>query len=128
MNLKEYFETKTGTGVLSTADSDGTVNTAIYSKPHVVEDGSVAFIMRERLTYSNLQSTDSAAYLFIESGGGYSGTRLLLKKTEESVDEALIKKMTRRSLSEKEDKDKGPKHLVYFRVEKTLPLIGAGEE
>lgn len=127
MNLTEYFETKNGTGVLSTADNNGVVNTAIYSKPHMVENGGVAFIMRERLTYSNLQSTSSAAYLFIESGGGYSGKRLFLKKTGESTDAELIKKMTRRSLSEKEDKDKGPKHIVYFSVEKVLPLIGAGE-
>jgi hypothetical protein len=35
--------------------------------------------------------------------------------------------MTRRSLTPEEDKQKGPKHLVIFRVEMILPLIGAGE-
>jgi hypothetical protein len=32
--------------------------------------------------------------------------------------------MSRRCLSEEEDREKGPKHIVYFKVEKVLPLIG----
>lgn len=35
--------------------------------------------------------------------------------------------MTRRSLTPEEDKEKGPKHLVIFRVDMILPLIGGGE-
>jgi DNA polymerase-3 subunit alpha len=38
-------------GVLSTADSSGKVDAAIYSTPHVMDDVTVAFIMRERLTH-----------------------------------------------------------------------------
>jgi hypothetical protein len=32
--------------------------------------------------------------------------------------------MTRRNLTPEEDRSKGPKHLVIFRVDKILPLIG----
>lgn len=32
--LKFYFENTKGTGVLATADSDGKVDAAIYSRPH----------------------------------------------------------------------------------------------
>ena len=65
MSLKQYFETASGTGVLSTADAGGKVDAAIYSTPHVMDDGSVAFIMRERLTHENLRSNPFAAYLFL---------------------------------------------------------------
>jgi hypothetical protein len=34
--------------------------------------------------------------------------------------------MTRRHLKPEVDVQKGPKHLVYFAVEKVLPLIGSG--
>jgi len=51
MDLKKYFDTNHGTGVLATADKDGMVDATIYSRPHVFEDGTVAFLMRERLTY-----------------------------------------------------------------------------
>jgi len=35
--------------------------------------------------------------------------------------------MTRRGLTPEEDKQKGLKFLVYFTVQKILPLIGGGE-
>jgi hypothetical protein len=128
MNLKEYFKTAQGTGVLSTADSEGKVNSAIYSRPHVFDDGTVAFLMRQKLTHHNLQSNPFASFLFHESGLGYSGLRLHLKKIKEEKDSPLIEKMTRGSLTPEEDRAKGPKYLVHFHVEKTLPLIGSGQE
>lgn len=126
MTLKNYFETASGTGVLATADAGGKVDAAIYSTPHVMDDGTVAFIMRERLTHENLESNPFAAYLFMEDGPGHKGLRLFLKKTREDADPELIAGMTRRHLTPELDAQKGPKHLVYFAVEKVLPLIGSG--
>ncbi len=80
MTLKKYFEAASGTGVLSTADAEGRVDAAIYSTPHVFEDGTVAFIMRELLTHRNLQSNPYATFLFIEHGPCYRGVRLFLLK------------------------------------------------
>jgi Pyridoxamine 5'-phosphate oxidase len=124
--LKQYFETAAGTGVLSTADATGKVDAAIYSTPHVMDDGTVAFIMRERLTHENLKSNPHAAYLFLEDRPGHKGIRIYLKKTREDDDPVLIKSMTRRHLTPEQDAQKGPKHLVYFTVEKVLPLVGSG--
>jgi hypothetical protein len=126
MELKQYFVNKQGTGVLATADTEGKVNTAIYSRPHVFEDGTIAFVMRQRLTHDNLQSNPYASYLFRESGPGYTGIRLHLKKIKEET-ESPISEMTRASLTPEEDRAKGPKFLVQFSIEKTLPLIGSGE-
>jgi hypothetical protein len=127
MTLKEYFAIVHGTGVLSTADIAGRVDAAIYSAPHIFDDGTLAFLMRERLTHLNLQSNPYAAFLFIENVSGHRGVRLFLKKLKEETDATLIAKMTRRNLTPEEDKQKGPKFLVYFAVEKILPLIGGGE-
>ena len=127
MKKKEYIDGAEGTGVLSTADSGGRVDAAIYSAPHVFNDGTLAFVMREHLTHLNLQSNPYAAFLFIEDGLGYRGVRLFLKKLKEETDLALIAKMTRRNLTPEEENQKGPKFLVYFKVEKILPLIGSGE-
>ena len=126
MTLKQYFETASGTGVLSTADADGKVDAAIYSTPHVMNDGTVAFIMRERLTHENLKSNPHAAYLFLEDAPGHKGIRLFLKMVREDENAELIASMTRRHLSPELDAQKGPKHLVFFAVEKVLPLIGSG--
>ena len=127
MDLKEYFANRTGTGVISTADANGRVDSAIYSRPHLLADGSLAMIMRERLTHKNLQENPYAAYLFIETGTGHHGVRLFLKKIGEDENQALIQQLTRRSLTAEEDQAKGRKFMVYFAVEKTLSLIGAEE-
>jgi hypothetical protein len=126
MKLKEYFENTRGTGVLSTADNEGKVDAAIYSRPHVLDDGSIAFVMRERLTHHNLQSNPHAAYLFREEGPGYQGVRLYLTKVGEEKDSPLADQLRRQSLSPEEDKAKGPKYLVTFKIDKELPLIGSG--
>lgn len=127
MKLKDYFEQNEGIGVFSTADGDGRVDSAIYSRPHVAEDGTVSFVMRQRLTHSNLQQNPHAAFLFVESGGGYKGLRLMLRKTGEQTDSELIEKMTRSWLSKEEDEARGPKYLVSFEVEQMLELVGDGE-
>jgi hypothetical protein len=127
MTLKEYLNNVSGKGILATADSEGRVDAAIYSKPHILEDGTLAFIMRDHLTHHNVGSNPYATYLFIEEGHHYKGIRLFIKKVREDTDPGLIAKMTRRHLTPEQDKAKGPKFLVYFTLEKTLPLLGSGE-
>ena len=127
MNLKEYLQSVSGKGVLSTADAEGKVDAAIYSKPHIIDDGTLAFIMRDHLTHHNLGSNPFATYLFIEDAHHYKGIRIFLKKVREDTDPDLIAQMTRRNLTSEQDKARGPKFLVYFVLEKMLPLIGSGE-
>lgn len=127
MNLKEYFENTQGKGFLATASSQGNVDIAVYSRPHFLEDGTVAFIMRDRLTHAYLQENDFATYAFLENGGGYQGVRLFMKKTGEDTNEELVNTMSRRHLSPEEDAAKGPKFIVYFNIDKVLSLIGGTE-
>ncbi len=128
MTLYDYFENTKGLGVLSTADKDGNVNAAVYSRPHIMEDNTAAFIMRDRLTHDNLQSNPRAAFLFKEDGLGYAGKRLYLEKLSEEQDSQRLQEMKRRSLSPEKDMEKGPKFLVIFKITKVLPLVGTGEK
>lgn len=119
--LQEYFESTKGFGVLATADSNGKVDAAIYSRPHFLEENTLAFIMRDRLTHHNLQSNPSATFLFVEEGTGYKGKRLFLKKVREENNPELVKKIKRRKYT---DENEEPIFLMYFTVEKELPLVG----
>ena len=126
MGLGEYFENVKGIGVLSTADSSGKVDAALYARPHILEDGTIAFIMADRLTHHNLQSNPHAAYLFIETQGVYEGKRLFLKKISEEKNSERIKTMRRSCLcNEEKESDGKDRYLVIFRLEKELPLVGA---
>jgi hypothetical protein len=127
LDLKKYFETAKGIGVLATADGEGKVDTAIYAKPHIMDDGTIAFIMADRLTHHNLQSNDHAAYLYKEEGPGYKGTRLFLTKVKEEKDSDLLYAIrSKRYPSEKEEGK--PRFLVFFKVDRVLPLVGAGRD
>jgi hypothetical protein len=125
MKLENYFSDKSGIGVFSTANDKGEVNAAVYAKPHFIDDGTIAFIMRDRLTRQNLQSNPFAHYLFIEHGEGTHGVRLGLTMQEENQDQERIKALSRRPPTA--DSDKGERFLVTFRVNKSLRLVG-GEE
>ncbi len=125
MNLKEYFSKSNGIGIMSTADCHGKVDAAVYARPQVMDDGTIAFIMRDRLTHHNIQENPYAVYLFVEASPGFKGLRLFLKKTREDTNAELIEKMTRRCLTPEEDAAKGPKFIVYFEIEKALNLIGS---
>jgi len=123
MNLKDYFERTTGMGFLSTANSSGEVDIAVYSRPKVMEDGTLAYGMADRLTHANLQENPHAVYAFHE--GGFQGARLFLEKVREETKGPLLDKIRQEA-----DKVVGPgignlvRFVVYFRVTKQLPLVG----
>ena len=123
MDLHDYFENTQGLGILATADSQGKVDAAIYARPHVTDETTVAFIMREHLTHQNLQSNPHAAYLFLEKGPRYPGKRLYLTKLREETDPALIDSLRRRTPKiSREDASK--ERVVYFRIDRIRPLVG----
>jgi hypothetical protein len=123
MELKDYFENTKGIGVMASADADGKVDAAIYARPHFMEDGTLAVIMRDRLTHHNLQSNPHAAFLFIEDGPGYKGKRLFLTKVREEQDSELLYSLRRRQYPNGKEE---AKFLVFFKLDKELPLVGAG--
>jgi len=125
--LEAYFENSKGVGVLATADRDGRVDAAVYSRPHFMEDGSLAIIMRDRLTHANIQANPHAAFLFIEEGPGYRGKRLFLTKLREEENSELIDALSRRVYLADRERRTESRFLVYFKIDKVLPLIGAEE-
>ena len=113
MNLADYFENTIGTGVLATSNSDGNVDAAIYARPYVIDEKTVAFSMLERLSYANVKSNPKAAYLFIEQGVAH-----VEEKDPQKV--KAIKEQHSRIPHSKDTK----KHLMYFSVDKIRPLVG----
>jgi hypothetical protein len=127
MVLSDYFDKKEGVGVLATADADGRVDAALYGRPHFFDEETIAFIAADKLTHANLQSNPHAVYLFKESER-YEGRRLYLTKIREEMDSPLIQEIRRKKYPEVEGKYKtGKKYLIYFHIDKVLPLIGGKE-
>jgi hypothetical protein len=124
MNIMDYFEHAKGFGALATTDEKGHVDVAVYSRPHIVDEKTVAFIMADRLTHRNLQSSPHAAYLFREDVAGYKGVRLFLTKIREETDSELLYSIRRRKYAAQEGEKEGSRFLVFFEVDRMLPLVG----
>ncbi|HNS19103.1 MAG TPA: pyridoxamine 5'-phosphate oxidase family protein [Sedimentisphaerales bacterium] len=130
MNLTDYFEKTTGLGILATADAQGRVDVALYARPHVMEDGEIAFIMGDRLSHDNVAANPHAAYLFLERGAadpaepeaGYNGLRLYLTRTREETDPQKIDAVRRTGRRGRGPED-APKFLVHFRVDRVRRLV-----
>jgi hypothetical protein len=123
MKVIEYFKETKGYGVLATSDPNGNPNLAIYSRPHVIDDETIAFIMLDRLTYKNLISNPSAAYLFLEDGE-LRGVRLYITKIREEKNSELLYKIRRVKYEGDEEEDR---FLVFFEIKKVLPLVGTND-
>jgi hypothetical protein len=121
MKLKEYFTSVKGSGVLSTADDKGVVNSAIYATPHILEDGSIAFIMKSRKTHENISVNPHACFLFIEVGK-LEGKRIYLTKVKEEKNSELLFSLLRHCKHEECEK-KEDYFLVFFKVDKVLELV-----
>ena len=123
MEWKDYFRKKSGMGFLATSSSKGEVDIAVYSRPKVMEDETLAYGMADRLTHANLQENPHAVYAFNE--GGFQGVRLFLEKVREETEGPLLDQIRQEA-----DRVVGPgignlvKYVVYFRVTKDLPLVG----
>lgn len=124
MNLKSYFAEHTGTGILATADREGVVNTALYARPHIVDEKRIAFIMRERLTHKNVLENPRASYLFKQDGPEIDGIRLRLTWLQETTDHAALREPSRKPGGEATSEKR---YFVTFQVDQCLRLVG-GED
>jgi hypothetical protein len=128
VKLNEFFDNAKGFGVLATADASGKVNTAIYARPHFMDEADekiLAFIMADRLSHANIQTNPHASYLFMEEGQGYGGKRLHLTKIREETSTDLVAAICRRCNYSMYGKE-SLRYVVFFKVDEVLPLIGPG--
>jgi hypothetical protein len=79
--------------------------------------------MRDRLSHHNLQSNPRATYLFKEVGPVYRGKRLFMTKVREEQNTELLESLRRRKSPNGEGE---ARFLVFFKVDKELPLVGDG--
>ncbi|MDY0191147.1 MAG: pyridoxamine 5'-phosphate oxidase family protein [Desulfuromonas sp.] len=119
--LADYFQTTTGTSILSTSDGNGQVNSALYARPRFFDDGRIGFIMLDHLSHANLQTNPYASYMFIEQGKGYAGIRFHLKMVAEEQNTERVQRCL-------EERGKGKFFnqtcfLVFFEIKRILPLV-----
>ncbi|MBI5208598.1 MAG: pyridoxamine 5'-phosphate oxidase family protein [Elusimicrobia bacterium] len=119
MELSSYFDEAKGVGVLATVGKKGEVDVALYAKPRFYDEKNVVLVMADRLSHENLRANPRAAYLFLESGGGYEGKRLILKKVRE-----VVSAPGGRGCPAKPGNGAAKSFQVKFKILKVRPLVG----
>ncbi|UFS72506.1 pyridoxamine 5'-phosphate oxidase family protein [Geomonas sp. RF6] len=122
MELTRLFESY-GIGVMATAAADGSVNTAIYARPHVLDENTLVWGMTDGRTFRNIRENPFASFLFKTSGQGFTGVRIQIKmvRTEEGEMLQRIKEHTNEVV--------GPgagdaiTHAVVFAIIEMRPLL-----
>jgi putative heme iron utilization protein len=124
MNLAKYFAEAKGMGILGTADVEGKVDLAIYAKPMVVDENTIALVMRERLSHQNILHNPKAAYMFIEEPEDNRGVRLYLTMIREETNSSIVEKIIEEHPEICPVPDEANKYLVYFGVVRIRELVG----
>jgi hypothetical protein len=109
---------------MSTSTADGRVNSAVYARPHVIDEATLVWGMTDKRTYRNISENPHASFLFKTNSPGFSGVRLTLEliKTEEEGELLETIKANAEAVV-------GPgagaavTHAVWFRVTEVRELI-----
>ena len=83
--LIEYFNKQPRLGVISTSGKDGTVDSAVYGSPQMIDDKTVQVAFARGRTFSNLLENPNAVYMILEPGAGlldWKGLRVYMKMKE----------------------------------------------
>ncbi|MDD2897662.1 MAG: pyridoxamine 5'-phosphate oxidase family protein [Desulfuromonadaceae bacterium] len=123
MTLSELFAVS-GLAVMSTAAADGSVNSAVYARPHVIDESTLVWGMTDKRTFRNVSENRHASFLFKTNNPGFSGVRLTLEllRTEEEGELLSTIKANAEVVA-------GPgagaaiTHAVWFRVTERRDLI-----
>jgi len=71
MDRKEimaFFNTRPRNCVISTGNSEGEVNVAVYGSPQMIDEDTVALAVMNNRTYQNLRKNPKAAIIVVEPG------------------------------------------------------------
>ena len=122
MNLRDVL-TPGGRGVIGTSSKTGVVNMAVYAVPHFVDNETVAWGMTDGRTWDNVRENPNASYTYFAPGEGYRGARLTLSlsRTEDSGE--MLAKIRERTGASSPGNPQAVKHVAYFKVVETRPLV-----
>ena len=112
-----------GRGVIGTASKAGVVNMAVYAVPHIVDAETVAWGMTDGRTWNNVRENPNASYTYFAPGEGYRGARLTLTLSRTEDSGGMLEKIRERTAASSPGNPLAVKHVAYFKVVETRPLV-----
>ena len=122
MNLRDVLKPG-GRGVIGTASKAGVVNMAVYAVPHIVDNETVAWGMTDGRTWDNVRENPNASYTYFAPGEGFRGARLTLTRSRTEDSGEMLAKIRERTGASSPGNPEAVKHVAYFKVVETRPLV-----
>jgi len=91
--LMELFNKRPRIGSLSTANSKGEVNVAVFGSPQMVDENTVVMGIGKNRSFQNLKENPKAVFIVMEPGytvKEWNGARVYLKATDIVMEGALL--------------------------------------
>ena len=129
--LMDYFNKSPRTGTLSTADTAGNVDSAIFGSPRMTDEKTVIMGLGKNRSLANLQQNPHAVYLIMEPGASimdWKGVRVYLKAQKITTSGPVLD--TFRAQMAKVAGEEAAKMIhatVSFSVTEVRPLIDMGQ-
>jgi hypothetical protein len=99
------------------------VNTAVYAVPHIVNGETLAWGMTDGRTWDNVRENPNAVYTYFAPGEGYRGMRIGLSLVRSEDSGEMLEKIRGRAGTVSPVNPENVKHVAYFKVTETRPLV-----
>jgi hypothetical protein len=129
--LMEYFNRSDRIGMLSTADKEGMVDTAVFGSPRMIDAKTVVMGLGKNRTLENLRQNPHAVFMIIEPGKtvmDWKGIRVYMQVRDLATSGELLEtfKAEMAKIVGREAADM-VHATVTFEVQELRPLIDMGQ-
>ncbi|MDY6973816.1 MAG: pyridoxamine 5'-phosphate oxidase family protein [Thermodesulfobacteriota bacterium] len=128
--VMELFNKRPIIGTLSTADSKGEVNVAVFGSPQMIDENTVVMGIGNNRTLGNLKENPMAVFIVMEPGEtltDWRGVRVNLEAmsidTEGGFYEQIKESIARQGGKQAADMIKA---AIRFKVTEVRPVVGTG--
>ncbi len=130
--LMAFFNKQPRLGTLSTANKDGSVNSAFFGSPRMTDEKTIVMASGKNRTLANLQENPQAVFLLMEPGEklpDWKGLRLYVRMTgcDTSGEQYEAVKATVAKKVGKETADKMVYAALTFELQEVRPLVDMGQ-
>ncbi|AKB50944.1 hypothetical protein MSBRW_1691 [Methanosarcina barkeri str. Wiesmoor] len=130
-DLIDYFNKSPRLGVLSTSNTDGRVDSAVFGSPQMIDEKTVIAATADNRTFANLRKNPYALYTIMEPGDSitdWKGIRVYMILKEYGTSGKLLDMI--RNEAAKFVGEEGAK-MIYasltFEVYEVRPLVDLGQ-
>ena len=128
--VMELFNKRPRIGALSTANSKGEVNVAVFGSPQMIDENTVVMGIGKNRSLQNLQENSKAVFIVVEPGKGlidWKGARVYLEVAKIETEGGFLDQI-KESITKQGGKQAGDMIIaaIRFNITEVRPIVDMG--